>query len=85
MSATLTESGRTMQIFVGNLAIIGSGIGLWPGRRQAIIWTNAGILLPQPLWTHLGAILIERQIISFKKMHLSEMIVCEMVAILSRP
>ena len=28
-----------------NYAIIGSDNGLSPGRRQAIIWTNAGILL----------------------------------------
>ena len=27
------------------LTIIGSDNGLSPGRRQAIIWTNAGILL----------------------------------------
>ena len=28
--------------------IIGSDNGLSPGRRQAIIWTNAGILQPVP-------------------------------------
>ena len=32
-------------ICVGNLIGIGSDNGLSPGRRQAIIWTNAGILL----------------------------------------
>ena len=32
-------------ICVGNLIIMGSDNGLSPGRRQAIIWTNAGILL----------------------------------------
>ena len=32
-------------ICVGNLTIVGSDNGLSPGRRQAIIWTNAGILL----------------------------------------
>ena len=30
-------------ICVGNLTIIGSDNGLSPSRRQAIIWTNAGI------------------------------------------
>ena len=30
---------------VGNVTVIGSDNGLSPGRRQAIIWTNAGILL----------------------------------------
>ena len=30
---------------VGNLTIIDSDNGLPPGQRQAIIWTNDGILL----------------------------------------
>ena len=30
-------------IYVGNLTIIGSNNGLSPGRRQAIIWSYAGI------------------------------------------
>ena len=34
-----------MQIRIGNLTIIGSDNGLLPDRRQAIILTNAGILL----------------------------------------
>ena len=34
-----------MHIYVGKLTIIGSNNGLSSGRRQAIIWTNAGILL----------------------------------------
>ena len=37
--------------FNGNLTIIGSDNGLSPGRRQAITWTNAGILLIGPLGT----------------------------------
>ena len=32
-------------ILVSNLAIIGSDNGVAPGQRQAIIWTNDGILL----------------------------------------
>ena len=32
-----------------NLHIIGSDNGLSPDRRQAIIWTNAGILLIRSL------------------------------------
>ena len=31
------------QIWVNKLTIIGSDNGLSPGRRQAIIWTNAGM------------------------------------------
>ena len=36
-------------ICVGKLTIIGSDNGLSPGRRQAIIWTNDGILLIRTL------------------------------------
>ena len=57
-------------IYVSNLTIIGSDNGLSPGRRQAIIWTNAGILLIGPLGTNFSEILIEIQSFSFKKMHL---------------
>ena len=35
-----------------NLTIIASGIKAVPGRHQAIIWTNAGILLIGPLQTN---------------------------------
>ena len=52
------------------LTIIGSDNGLWPGQRQAIIWTNAGILLIGPLGTNFSEILIGIQTFSFKKMHL---------------
>ena len=41
-----------------------------PGRRQAIIWTNAGILLIWPLGTNFNEILIEIHTFSFKKMRL---------------
>ena len=40
-----THWGRMTHICVGNLIIIGSDNALSPGRRQAIIWTNAGLLL----------------------------------------
>ena len=53
-----------------NWAIIGLDNGLSPGRRQAIIWTNDGILLIGPLGTNFSEILIEIYIFSFKKMHL---------------
>ena len=57
-------------ICVIKLTIIGSDNGLSPGRRQAIIWTNAGILLIGPLGTNFIDILIGIQTFSFKKMHL---------------
>ena len=53
-----------------NLTIIGPDNGLSPGRRQAIIWTNAGILLIGPWGTNFSEILIRIQTFSFKKMHL---------------
>ena len=55
-------------ICVRKLTIIGSYIGLPPGRRQAIIWTNAGILLIEPIGTKFSEILIKIHIFSFKKM-----------------
>ena len=57
-------------ICVSKLTIIASDNGLSPGRRQAIIWTNAGILLIGSLGTNFNEILIQIHIISFKKMHL---------------
>ena len=66
----LTHWGRVTHICVGKLIILGSDNGLSPGRRQAIIWTNAGILLIGPLGTNFSEILIRIQTFSFKKMHL---------------
>ena len=57
-------------ICVGKLTIIGSDNGLSPGRRQAIIWTNAGILLIGPSGTNSNEILIGMQTFSFTKMQL---------------
>ena len=65
-----THCGRVTHICVVKLTIIGSDNGLSPGRRQAIIWTNAGILLIGPLGTNFIEILIGIQTFSFKKMHL---------------
>ena len=66
----LTHWGRVTHICVGYLTIIGSDNGLLPGRRQAIIWINAGILLIGPLGINFSEILIKIKKISFKKMHL---------------
>ena len=67
---TLTHWGRMTHICVGKLTIIGLDNGLAPRRRQAIIWTNAGLLLIRQLGTNFSKILIGIQILSFKKMHL---------------
>ena len=56
---TLTHWGRVTHICVSKLTIIGSDNSLSPGRRQAIIWTNVGILLIRPLGTNFSEILIE--------------------------
>ena len=66
----LTHWGRVTHICIGNLTTIGSDNGLSPGRRQAIIWTNAGMLLIGPLWTNFSEILSEIPTFSFKKMRL---------------
>ena len=74
-----------MHICISKLTIIGPDNGLLPGRRQAIIWTNTGLLLIGPLETNFSEILIEILTFSFKKMHLKiESVVCETAAILSR-
>ena len=65
-----THRGRVTHISVDNLTIIGSDNGLSPRRRQAIIWTNAGIFLTGPWGTNFSDILIGIQTFSFKKMHL---------------
>ena len=57
-------------ICVSKPSIIGSDNGLSPDRRQAIIWTNAGILLIRTLGTNFNEILFEIHIFSFKNIHL---------------
>ena len=59
---------RVTHICVSKLTIIGLDNGLSSGRRQAIIWTNAGILFIWPL--NFSGILIEIHTFSFQKMHL---------------
>ena len=59
----LTHWGRVTHFCVGNLTIIGSDNGFPPGRRQAIIWTNARILLIGHLGTNF--ILIRPQCVNW--------------------
>ena len=63
----LTHRGRLTLICGSKLTITGSDNGLAPGRRQAIIWTNAGILLIWHLRTPFREIWIEIHISSCKK------------------
>ena len=66
----LIHLGQVTHICVSKQTSIGSDNGLSPGWRQAIIWTNARILLIGPLGTNLREISIEIHKLSFKKMHL---------------
>ena len=69
-SYLLTHWGRVTHICVSEFTIIGSDNGLTPCRRQAIIWTNVGILLIRPLGTNFSENLIEIHAFSFKKIDL---------------
>ena len=66
----LTHWDAVTHISVNKLSIIGSDNALSPGQRIAIIWTNAGILLIEPLGTNLSEILIRIHKSSLKKTHL---------------
>ena len=67
-SSSLTHRG-SVTICISKLTIIDSDNGL-PLGCQAIIWTNAGMLLVGPLGTYFSKILSEILTFSFKKMHL---------------
>ena len=69
-ASTLIDWSRVTHICVGNLTIIGSDNCLSPGRRHAIIWTDAGILLIGPSETDFNEILIKSHTFSFKKIYL---------------
>ena len=66
----LTDWGWVTHICISKLNIIGSDNGSAPGRRQAIIWTNAGILLNGPMGTNFSENLIEIYTFSFRKKQL---------------
>ena len=65
-----THWDRLTHICVSELTFFGSDNGLSSGRRQAIIWTNAGILLIRPLGTKFSEVLIKIHIFSVKKINL---------------
>ena len=67
---TLTHWGRVTHICVSKLTIIGSVNGFSTGRRQAITWTNAGLLSIAPLGINLSVNLVEIHICLSKQMHL---------------
>ena len=78
-SLKLSEPSPFEQHFINSLrpsdaysrwTIIGSDNGLSPGRRQAIIWSNAELLLNGPLGTNFSEFLIKILTFSLKKMRL---------------
>ena len=71
-------------ICISKLTIIDSDNGLSPGRRQAIIWTNAGMWLIEPIETNFSEILIKKSYI-FIHENPFETVVWKMASILSRP
>ena len=71
-------------ICVSKLTSIGSDNALSPGRRQAIIWTKAGILSNGPLEINFSEIVNGIHLFSLKK-NTFENVVWKMVAILFRP
>ena len=75
----LNHWGRVTHICVSKLTIIDLDNGLSLDRRQAIIWTNAGILLIGPLGTKFNETSIFIQENPF------ETVVWKMAAILPRP
>ena len=83
--STLTHWGRVTHICVSRLTVTGPDNGLSPGRRQAIIWTNAGILFIGPLGTNFSENLIEILPFSFTKMRLKVSSAKWRPGILSRP
>ena len=55
----LTNCGLMTHNYVSKLTIINLDNGLSSGRRQAIIWSNAGILLIRPIRINFNEIWIE--------------------------
>ena len=84
MNIYLTHWGRVMHICVSKLTIIGSDNDLSPGRRQAIIWTNDGILFIRTLLTNFSENLSEIHSFLIHE-NAFENVVCEMGSISSRP
>ena len=67
---TINSQRLSRACMLNKLTIISSDNGLAPGRYQAIIWTNAGILLIGSLGRNFSEILIQIHTFSFKKIHL---------------
>ena len=80
-----TNWGRVTHICVSNVTIIDSDNGLAPGRGQAIIWTDARILLIRTWGTNFSEILRSQNSYIFIQENLLENVVCKMAYISSGP
>ena len=67
---TLSTRFKTLTLLVPWHATIVSNNGLLSGQHQAIMWTNARILLIGPLGTNFSEISIRMNTLSFKKINL---------------
>ena len=80
-----THRGRVVHICTAKLTIIGSDNGLSPGQHQAIIWTNAAIMmLIESLRIKFSEILIKIQTFPLRKITFQN-VVYEMLSISSQP
>ena len=79
----LTHCGRVTHICISKLTITSSDNGLLPGGGQAIIWTNAGILLISTLGTDFSEISIEIDLFSFQR-NAFDKVICKMSFIVSQ-
>ena len=68
--SVLTNWCRVTHICISKLTIIGSDNGLSPDGCEAIIWTNARIMLIRTLGTNVSEIFSEIHKFSLTKMHL---------------
>ena len=57
-------------ICISNQTTIGSDNDLSPGRLQAIIWANAGILLIEHIGSNFSEMFISIQTLSFREIYL---------------
>ena len=76
---------RLSDIWVSKVPITGADNGLSPGQREAIIWTNSGILLPGPLGTKFSEISIGINTDIVIQENAFQNVVHNVAAILSRP
>ena len=75
--------GRVTHLCGSKIIIIGSKTCLSSGRRRAIIWTNAGILLIRSLGIHFSE--IQSKSIIFIQDNAFENAVCQMAFVYSQP